>query len=65
MIKERTRINLVLKSDQDTEISDYGPAATDEEVAVFYEMLRRHLNAGLRCFVGQQAAIHAKIFMNG
>ena len=35
VIKERTRINLVLKSDQDTEISDYGPAATDEEVAVF------------------------------
>ncbi|WP_107994787.1 1-phosphofructokinase [Trichococcus paludicola] len=35
IIKERTRINLVLKSDQDTEISDYGPSATDEEVARF------------------------------
>lgn len=35
VIKERTRINLVLKSDQDTEISDYGPSATDEEVARF------------------------------
>lgn len=35
VIKERTRINLVLKSDQDTEISDYGPSATDDEVAHF------------------------------
>ena len=34
-IAERTRINLVLKSDQDTEISDYGPAASADEVADF------------------------------
>ena len=34
-IAERTRINLVLKSDQDTEISDYGPAASAAEVADF------------------------------
>lgn len=34
-IEERTRINLVLKSDQDTEISDYGPAANEAELKDF------------------------------
>ncbi|CZR01397.1 carbohydrate kinase pfkb [Trichococcus palustris] len=36
-IAERTRINLVLKSDQDTEISDYGPSASEAEVKEFME----------------------------
>ncbi|GEN86649.1 MULTISPECIES: 1-phosphofructokinase [Oceanobacillus] len=40
-IKEDTRINIKLKSDQETEINGRGPALSDEEVAAFLKQLEK------------------------